>query len=112
REMDQLIEVATEKIYVAPEVIEIETAGFQVISELLERFIPIIDDVAEHGEAASPRSKMMIRLIPEQFLGVGHQPATDDYTRLLRLTDFVSGMTDSYAVSLYKKVTGISLPGG
>jgi dGTPase len=112
REMDRLIEVATDKIYVAPEVIEIETAGFQVISELLERFITIIDDLAQHGEDATPRSKMMIRLIPEQFLGPGYRPAPDDYTRLLRLTDFVSGMTDSYAVSLYKKVTGISLPGG
>jgi dGTPase len=111
REMDRLIEVAHEKIYIAPEVIEIETAGFQVISELLERFIPIIDDVAAHAERASPRSKMMIRLIPEQFLGPLGQPNADDYTRLLRLTDFVSGMTDSYAVSLYKKVTGISLPG-
>ena len=111
-EMDRLIEVAREKIYIAPEVIEIETAGFQVISELLERFIPIIDDVAEHGSEASPRSQMMIRLIPEQFIGPQGRPAEDDYTRLLRLTDFVSGMTDSYAVSLYKKVTGISLPGG
>jgi dGTPase len=110
--MDQLIEVAHERIYVAPEVIEIETAGFQVISELLERFISIIDDIAEHGDAASPRSKMMIRLIPEQFIGPGHMPVEDDYLRLIRLTDFVSGMTDSYAVSLYKKVTGISLPGG
>jgi dGTPase len=110
-EMDRLIEVANERIYVAPEVIEIETAGFQVISELLERFIPIVDDVAAHGERASPRSQMMIRLIPEQFLGAQGRPADDDYTRLLRLTDFVSGMTDSYAVSLYKKVTGISLPG-
>ena len=35
-----------------------------------------------------------------------------DSEGLLMLTDFVSGMTDSYAVSLYKKVTGISLPGG
>lgn len=110
-EMDRLIEVAGEKIYIAPEVIEIETAGFQVISELLERFIPIIDDVAEHGSEASPRSQMMIRLIPEQFIGPQAKPVKDDYTRLLRLTDFVSGMTDSYAVSLYKKVTGISLPG-
>ncbi|MEJ2693135.1 MAG: deoxyguanosinetriphosphate triphosphohydrolase, partial [Candidatus Thiodiazotropha sp.] len=49
---------------------------------------------------------------PEQFLGLGHRPAADGYTRQLRLTDFVSGMTDSYAVALYKKVTGISLPGG
>ncbi|PVV24027.1 MAG: deoxyguanosinetriphosphate triphosphohydrolase [gamma proteobacterium symbiont of Ctena orbiculata] len=111
REMDRLIEVAHEKIYIAPEVIEIETAGFQVISELLERFIPIIDDVAAHGERASPRSQMMIRLIPEQFIGPQAMPAKDDYMRRLRLTDFVSGMTDSYAVSLYKKVTGISLPG-
>ncbi|MGD8914200.1 MAG: dNTP triphosphohydrolase [Candidatus Thiodiazotropha sp.] len=110
-EMDRLIEVAYEKIYIAPEVIEIETAGFQVISELLERFISIIDDVAAHGKHASPRSQMMIRLIPEQFIGPHGRPADDDYTRLLRLTDFVSGMTDSYAVSLYKKVTGISLPG-
>lgn len=110
-EMDRLIEVAHERIYIAPEVIEIETAGFQVISELLERFIPIIDDVAEHGKDASPRSQMMIRLIPDQFIGPHGSPAEDDYTRLLRLTDFVSGMTDSYAVSLYKKVTGISLPG-
>jgi dGTPase len=29
----------------------------------------------------------------------------------MRILDFVSGMTDSYAVSLYKKVRGISLPG-
>ncbi|MCG7871114.1 MAG: deoxyguanosinetriphosphate triphosphohydrolase [Candidatus Thiodiazotropha lotti] len=111
KEMDRLIQVAGEKIYIAPEVIEIETAGFQVISELLERFIPIIDDVAEHGTDATPRSQMMIRLIPEQFIGDDAIPVQDDYTRLLRLTDFVSGMTDSYAVSLYKKVTGISLPG-
>ena len=111
-EMDRLIAVAREKIYCAPEVIEIETAGFQVISELLERFIQILDDIAEHGRSASPRSQMMARLIPDQFVGPDRQPCGDGYTRLLRLTDFISGMTDSYAVSLYKKVTGISLPGG
>ena len=55
---------------------------------------------------------MLIRLVPEQFIGPGRVPVEDAYLRLLLLTDFVSGMTDSYAVSLYKKVTGISLPGG
>ena len=110
--MHSLIEVAQEEIYCAPEVVEIETAGFQVICELLEKFIQILDDIAEHGLSASPRSQMMVRLIPEQFIGVNRQPLDNSYTRLLRLTDFVSGMTDSYAVSLYKKVTGISLPGG
>ena len=111
-EMERLIEVAMDKIYCAPEVVEIETAGFQVVSELLERFIQILDDIAEHGQGASPRSQMMVRLIPVQFVGANRLPVQDAYTRLLRLTDFVSGMTDSYAVSLYKKLTGISLPGG
>jgi dGTPase len=110
--MQRLIDVANERIYCAPEVVEIETAGFQVIGDLLERFVEAVDDLAEHGEGAMPRSRMMSRLIPEQFVGQGHVPAPDLYTRLLRLTDFTSGMTDSYAVSLYKKITGIALPGG
>ncbi len=111
-EMDRLVKVGMDKLYCAQEVVEVETAGFQVIAELLERFIQVLDDIAHHGEQASSRSLMMVRLIPKQFLSPGGQPAGDDYTRLLRLTDFVSGMTDSYAVSLYKKITGISLPGG
>jgi len=109
---DKLIEMAVREIYCAPEVVSIQAAGFQVVSDLLERFIQVIDDVAEHGESASPRSRMLIRLIPEQFIGIDRVPSQDPYLRLLLLTDFVSGMTDSYAVSLYKKVTGISLPGG
>ena len=110
--MQALIDVAADRIYGAPEVVEIEAAGFQVIGELLERFIEILDDVAEHGEGATPRSKMMIRLLPPQFVGPDGVPSPDPYTRLLRLTDFVSGMTDSYAVALYKRITGIALPGG
>jgi dGTPase len=111
-ELDALIENARQRIYCAPEVVSIQAAGFQVVSDLLERFVYVVDDVAEMGERASPRSRMLIRLVPEQFIGPERVPVHDPYLRLLLLTDFVSGMTDSYAVSLYKKVTGISLPGG
>ena len=111
-EMAELIRVAERRVYCAPEVVEIEAAGFEVISELLERFAAAVDDLAEHGEGAKAKSKMVARLIPEQFIGRGRVPSDHLYTRLLRLTDFVAGMTDSYAVSLYKKITGISLPGG
>ncbi|MGD8957118.1 MAG: deoxyguanosinetriphosphate triphosphohydrolase [Chromatiaceae bacterium] len=109
--LDALIDNARQRIYCAPEVVSIQAAGFQVVSDLLERFVQVVDDVAEHGERASPRSRMLIRLVPEQFVGADRVPVDDPYLRLLLLTDFVSGMTDSYAVSLYKKVTGISLPG-
>jgi len=109
KEMEQLIVVARERIYQATEVVEIQTAGFQVIGELLERFIQVLDDIAENGPQASARSQMTCRLISEQFIGPDRVPSSQVYTRLLRLTDYVAGMTDSYAVSLYKKITGISL---
>jgi dGTPase len=110
-ELEQLLQVARERIYTAPAVVEIEAAGFQVIGELLERFIQVIDDLDQHGAKATPKSQMISLLVPEQFVGPGRAPDPDPYTRLLRLTDFISGMTDSYAVTLYKKITGISLPG-
>ena len=110
--LDALIDNARQRIYCAPEVVSIQAAGFQVVSDLLDRFTQVVDDVAQRAERASPRSRMLIRLVPEQFVGPGGVPLDDPYQRLLLLTDFVSGMTDSYAVSLYKKVTGISLPGG
>jgi dGTPase len=110
--LDALIERAAERIYCAPEVVSIQAAGFQVVSDLLERFSQVVDDVADRDGRASARSRMLIQLIPEQFIGPGRVPADDAYLRLLLLTDFVAGMTDSYAVSLYKQVTGISLPGG
>lgn len=110
--MEALIELASQRIYNAPEVVEIQAAGFQVIGELLECFSQVLDDLADNGERACARSRMVSRLLSEQFIGPGRVPSSDSYTRLLRLTDYVSGMTDSYAVSLYKQITGISLPMG
>jgi dGTPase len=111
-EMQRLIEVAERKIYCTPAVVEIEAAGFQVIGELLEVLVQTLDDIAQKGPAATAKSRMTQYLIPEQFIGPERRPSQDFYARLLGLTDFVAGMTDSYAVSLYKKLTGISLPGG
>ncbi len=99
-------------IYVSQPVVEVEVAGFEVLGGLLEAFITAVNDIALHGCRASSRSQMLIHLIPEQFIGANRQPNTDLYHRVLAITDFVSGMTDSYAVSLFKKITGISLPTG
>ena len=61
--------------------------------------------------ARTARSAKLLQLVPAECLGPGKLPDADPYLRLLKILDFVSGMTDSYAVSLYKKVRGISLPG-
>jgi dGTPase len=79
---------------------------------LLNSFAAAIND---HVGGAKPsyRSKKMLQLIPEKYRKIDdHEWQNSAYIRLLNLLDFISSMTDSYAVSLYKKIKGISLPSG
>jgi len=101
-----------QQVYVCKPVVEVEAAGFEVLGGLLEAFMTTVNDIAARGGQASPKSRMLIHLVPEQFLGPGRVPHVDLYRRVLAVTDFVSGMTDSYAVALFKKLTGMSLPSG
>lgn len=110
-ELERIRRRSIETIYATTRGVEIEAAGYEVLGGLLDVFFGAADDVARHGKSASPKSRKMLQLVPTQFLGPDRAPQADPYTRLLRMIDFVSGMTDSYAVSLYKKVRGISLPG-
>ena len=73
-------------------------------------FVSAVEDVAKSKGDASKKSKKLVQLVPAQFLAQPDLPKKDDYSRILQIVDYVSGMTDSYAVSLYKKITGISLP--
>ncbi len=109
--LQKIVRRSRETIYASPRGIEIEAAGFEVIGGLLDLFVEAVEDLAGNGKKSSPRSRTLLRMVPEQFVGPGRVPADEVYTRLQRMTDFVSGMTDSYAVSLYKKLRGISLPG-
>jgi dGTPase len=108
--MTALRALGESRIYMAPPVVEIEAAGFEVLAGLLAVFSSAVE--AQAKGTLNAKERMRLKLIPAQFLGADGSADVHPYQRLLRVTDFVSGMTDSYAVSLYKKVTGISLPGG
>ena len=102
--------LSKEKAYSSRKVIEIEAAGFHVLARLLQIFLVAIENIATKGDTrASYKSLKLLQLIPKQFLGKNGFPDSDKYTRIIKITDFVSGMTDSYAVTLYKKLTGISI---
>ena len=103
-------ERSIETIYATPRGVEIEAAGFEVLGGLLDVLVSSLNDAAA-SERPSARSRKLLQLVPVETLGPNRTPDPDPYHRLLKMLDFVSGMTDSYAVSLYKKVRGISLPG-
>lgn len=93
--------ISIEKIYNHQMVLEKEIAGYKVISGLLEEFVP-----AALQAKPSHYNEKLIRLMPVQY-----QIKTDDiYQRVQSVLDFVSGMTDLYAVELYRKIKGISFP--
>lgn len=104
----EIKEISKEKIYAFKPVIEREAAGFEALGGLLDYFIQAVNDKKENS--ISKRSKAILQLLPSQFLGEDGNPEDDLYERILKITDFVSGMTDSYAISLYRKIKGISLP--
>ncbi len=93
--------VSFEEIYNHDTVLEIEIAGYNVISELLSLFIPAV-----LKENRDNRDDKLLRLIPGQF----QTNEGSAYEKVLSVLDYVTGMTDLYATELYRKIFGIDIP--
>ncbi|RNA63841.1 deoxyguanosinetriphosphate triphosphohydrolase [Chryseobacterium nematophagum] len=91
-----------EKIYNHRAVVEIENAGYNVMYELLDHFIP---SILKSKDERKSYDKMALKLLPKQFV---YEEGTD-YQKILGVIDFVSGMTDNYATDLYRKIKGIDI---
>ena len=93
-------EMAFAKIYRSKDVVDIELAGFQVISTLLEL---MAEAVCQPQKAYS---QLLINRVSQQY-EIGAERL---YDRIMAVLDYVSGMTDVYALDLYRKINGMSLP--
>ena len=107
--LQAILRLAKNTIYTARPALEIETAGFEVLGALLALFAGAVEARAGHGRFTT-RDRMLLQLLPAQFLGRAGEPDPDPYVRLLQVADFVAGMTDSYAVDMYRKLKGFDLP--
>ena len=95
--LDLCRDASVKHIYRHPSVVKIELTGFNVIGTLLEEFTDAVLN------PDTPYNKKLLSLVPEQF-----KVETDDtYTKLQSVIDFISNMTDLYAVQLYKDLRGI-----
>jgi dGTPase len=92
--------VAYEKIYISRDVVDIELAGYHIFGYLLE----IIIDAMMNPQHSY--SKLLLNRVPGQY----NVLAPTTYGKIQCALDYISGMTDVYALDLYRKVTGMSLP--
>ena len=91
--------VAIKQIYNYRSVVKIELTGFNVIGTLLDEFITAIFN------PDNDYSQKILSILPSQF----DVEEYSFYKKAMSIVDFISGMTDLYAVDLYKDIKGISL---
>ena len=99
--MNSVKQISYSQIYAHRSVVEIEIAGYKIIGTLLDEFV---------GAIMTPKdlySKKILSLLPQQY----KIESDSVYLKIQSVVDFVSGMTDIFALDLYRKINGISLPG-
>ena len=89
-------------VYNYRSVVEIEIAGYNIIGGLLKEFIHAV----LHPKQS--RSAKLVQLVSTQF-PLRLEPGTV-YNDVQSIVDFIAGMTDLYAIDLYRKITGITIP--
>ncbi|MCW3787112.1 deoxyguanosinetriphosphate triphosphohydrolase [Plebeiibacterium sediminum] len=98
--MKYCADLSFKKIYRHPSVVEIEISGFKILGSLLHEYSRAILNPNDKY------SEMLLPFIPEQYKV--SQEATA-YEKLQSVLDYISGMTDIYALDLYRKINGIGL---
>lgn len=93
-------ELSMQKIYRSRDVLEVELAGFRIISTLLDLMIEAVQNPEREY------SRLLINRVSSQY----EIDEKDIYTRILAVLDYISGMTDVYALDIYRKINGNSLP--
>ena len=91
---------AHKKIYHCKDVVDIEIAGFKVITTLTDLMV----QAATHSDRAF--SQLLINRVSTQYDIL----APTLYERIMAVLDYISGMTDVFALDLYRKINGMSLP--
>ena len=88
------------KIYHSKPVLDIELSGYKIMETLMEVFI---------DAAVNPTrfySQQLMRRVSSQY-DIENASLEE---RIMAVIDYISGMTDIYALDIYQKINGISLP--
>ncbi len=98
----------------SPEILKLELAAKKIISSLLKDFVYAVIhwEDADDNYKLSKAQKKLISIISENYRNDYKHSCTEDYRmnlylRFLMVTDYISGMTDSFAKNLYQELNGI-----
>ncbi|WP_299157012.1 deoxyguanosinetriphosphate triphosphohydrolase [uncultured Tenacibaculum sp.] len=99
-QINDIIKISVEKIYRSKEVIEKEVAGYKIIADLLNVFVVALNNKFEGNQ--SNYDKLVLNLLPKEY----QQEKEKLYDRIMQIASYVSGLSDGFAIRLYKKIKG------
>lgn len=111
--MEALGEIAFDYAFNTEPILRLEIAAETIFRFLLDRFVPAAISYDTEQQANTVQEKLMA-LVSDNYKSIYHIHAQGKslqeklYLRLLLVTDFICGMTDSYAKALYQELNGIS----
>ena len=98
-QMDDIIKLSVKNIYESREVIEKELSGYQIINNLLDKFITAYNNNID--KKATNYDKLLLKILPEKH----HLEKENLYDRLLHICHYISLLTDGKALELNKIVS-------
>ncbi|WP_418650139.1 dGTP triphosphohydrolase [Tenacibaculum aestuariivivum] len=102
--LEKIEKISVEKLYNHYSVVKIELAGFNIMSGLIEDFV---EALLIPKKDRKKRHKKVLSLIPVQYR---FEETESEYAKIMCVLDFMSGMTDLFALQLYKNIKGIEIP--
>lgn len=97
---EKCCKVSFEKIYRSKPVLDVELAGYKIMETLMDQ----MTEAVLHPDRYY--SQQLICRVSSQY----DIHAADLESRIMAVLDYISGMTDVYALDVYQKINGISLP--
>ena len=92
--------ISYSKIYQSKPVLDIELSGYKIMATLMEVFVEAAVNPSRFN------SKQLLRRVSSQY-DIENENLEE---RIMAVIDYISGMTDIYALDIYQKINGISLP--
>ena len=92
--------LSVERIYKSKPVLDVELSGYKIMETLMEQMVQAVMNPDRYY------SQQLIGRVSSQYA----INADDLETRLMAVIDYIAGMTDVYALDVYQKINGISLP--
>jgi len=111
--MKALGDIAYQYAFISKPIFKLEIAAKSILDFLLDKFTGAVL-YYDTGVKLSDLNNKLMTLISEDYKRIYHhfsEGCTEEeklYLRLLLVTDYVCGMTDSYAKNLYQELIGIA----